>query len=208
MNRLIITIAALIILPVAIFGQENEINNKTSEFFINSGSAVPLKPSVFPDFYNPSFIAGIGFSYEINPLSSFLIEGGFYRFNLDESALIESSEGGEGDNVAGGDHSIFDLSLGLKARLNSGSLRWAYYKFGLGFMNLRRDILEVTSPDTSYSIPDIAEVAVTLIFGAGLDYNLKNNIYIFGELQYSYAFTREVRTQYLPLKIGILYRKN
>ncbi|MCH8286101.1 outer membrane beta-barrel protein [candidate division KSB1 bacterium] len=207
MSRLIIIFVVLMIIPAGIFGQEIEISKRTAEFYLNGGSTFPLKPTVFPDFYNPSLNVGIGFSYQINEQSSFLIEGGYHKFDLDENALVESSGGSAGDNVAGGDHSIFDLSVGLKSRFNSGSLRFAYYKFGLGFMNLRRDILEVISPDTSYFIADAAEVAVSLNLGAGLDYNLKNNIFIFGELQYSYAFTKDERTQYLPLKIGILYRK-
>ena len=66
--------------------------------------------------------------------------------------------------------------------------------------------VEALDPDTSYVLPETFNTSIMLHFGVGMEIQLKRGFYLFSEAIITYAFTEE-RHQYVPFKVGILYRR-
>jgi len=190
-------------------GQQAETNAKSAEFYFNSGISVPKSHNNFAEFYDKSFNVGFGIGYDLSPSFLICFELAYNNFRLDGERFINSHENLKG-TASEGDEAIYSFTVGTKARLSTSNdnIR-PYLKVNFGFMHRKYEDLyvEAFDPDTSFVLPEDFDTSIMLHFGVGIDIKITKEFYLFGEAKLNHAFTKEESTQYIPLKVGILYRR-
>ena len=206
--KILITLLLLLNIHNAL-GQQAETKTGATEFYFHSGISVPKSQYNFAEFYNTSLNMGIGIGFDLSPSYLFAVELTYNKFDLDKTAFINSHENLVG-TASEGDKAIYSFTACTKAKLGTFFTKITpYLKLNFGFMHQRYDDLyvEVFNPDTSYVLPATFDTSITFHFGTGIDIKLIKGYFIFCEAKFDYAFTGENHTQYMPIKVGILYRK-
>lgn len=181
----------------------------TPVFYLNSGVSIPAAPDAFSDYRKMGLNLGGGMGY---PLTSNLTLQGYVDYNNftfdEERFLADRGRLGErGVSIDGGAATILTISGNLKVSVPSSTARIApFFTGGVSFF--KRSISDVSISGTRFKVEfdDIdSATAFSIGFGAGLDVNLSDHVALFIEGKYAIGFTEDESTQYVPVKLGLVF---
>lgn len=185
MKKVFISVAVLFIISTTGYA-------KKASIFANSGLSFPSAPKGFSDSYNMGWNLGAGLEYSVLPLSLISIRGTFdyNNFPLDT----------DDPNIEGGNAGIILISGAMKVAPPLPGLPLKPYLLGeVGYFQF--SIADITSGGirlpTGYS-----KAALSLAFGAGVDFSFIPLIDLFVEGNYVIGFTEDENTTYFPIKVG------
>lgn len=183
-------------------------DNKKFAYYINSGYSIPSMPEKFSDYWKLGSNFGGGISYPITEVQWIRGYIAFNNFEFDEDSFLKDSELSDlGIKVDGAATTVWQGNYGTKIIFvnSQGSKAKPYLTGGFGFIWLSRSDVKVSGAGGSITIEDNSETTYSLEFGAGLDVTLSEKIALFIEGVITVANTEDEATQYLPIRIGLIY---
>ena len=183
--------------------------DKKSTYYINSGFSFPSAPDGFSEFWKLGFNFGGGISYPVTKVFWFRGYYGFNNFGFDEDAVLKDlGLVGSGLEIDGGTATAMQGTGNLKIVLPTSpdSKAKPYFTGGIGFMRFSTSDVKIALQGDSDTIDGDSETAFSIDFGAGLDITINEKIALFVEGAYTIGFTEDESTQYLPIRIGIIFR--
>ena len=200
----------LYIIPILfLFSMLVTAQDKNYEFVIGGGIETPISPSAFSDIFDLGFTGKLAAGYFVSPQLALGANLSYNRFGLNESGFMKEIGVPVDPNltISGGDLSIFEFAGVGKYYLMPRERSTNFYILGgPGVAVSRIGEITVKSPDgTSTSEDSSSETDFLLTGGIGLKQQLNSNLGLFVEGRYSYIFTADESTSYLPVRIGFIF---
>ena len=209
MKKFTLLILALIVFGNPITGSSAQLTSKRKPtFYVNSGFAYTLAPSLLERFWKRGFTMGGGIGV---PIDSRFSAVGYINYNIlsfDSKGLIDPRTGGP-LLVTGSSISIFTISLNLKTKAIEEEKRIApYFITGTGLFKISGG--DMTSDVGSVGLLTLAgtdeEYAISFTFGLGVDFKIRDTVNLFAEGRAGIGTITGNKVIYLPLKIGLSFQ--
>jgi len=230
MKGTIIAIMSIMLLNSAAAAQETaKAKPDTSgkrpqfEYFAGGGLVIPHKTSYLAEYYDGLYNVTAGIGYKKWDRNTVILEAAYNEFGLDSKKYMNSFnlEG----SAKNGNISIYSLIFGLKRRISkqSGDFQ-SYIKINFWELHQRFEEIEITfaiedtiinevgdeemvKRDSTYVLPKTWTSSLTAQFSVGAEYRFFGNWYVYGEAKYCMGFATGEIINYIPINIGILYRR-
>jgi hypothetical protein len=168
------------------------------------GISINSHPEFFDHFWNTGINFGINGGYHFTNAFAIRYSMSYNYFPLNMPRyLSETGAEAAGFSGSGGANRFITFSAeGLYAlRIGSSPLK-PYIVAGLGGMHYSRDPIVLEKPGSKFEIKWYSELAFLIQAGGGMEINLGSSFGIYLESIYTYCFTPDVHTSYIPLRIG------
>lgn len=230
-SRLFLTALLLFILTTSVFSQtQNEVQEKSKmHAILGGGVAFPLNPDDFTNNWKMGTTIGGGLEFPIgdgddgNFSLLGIIEANSFPF--DEAGFIKGYNAGGSPSPAlraeGPSASVWAISIG--ARIYTSYSETFFLEFAIGYFNLKRGNVRVTTVDKRITTADfISKDGVNIKLGLGANISLSDHFDLTFETSYHLAASQKDEptgyivfystggseierhnTQYLTLKTGI-----
>ena len=228
-NAILIVISIVAIATSAFAQQTTETKPKsapirhTLDYYISGGYGFPYNTQYLKDYYHGSYNVLAGFGYEKSDMTTIILEAQYNKFDFDSKKYIRSFN--QAGTATDGDIFIYSLTLGFKRKLtlNYGNFS-PYFKANFWIMHEIIDKINtslvwedtsfddhggftINKRDTVFTGSTNTFSSFTTHLALGVDYHLHGSWYLFGECRYCICFTKEETTNYVPISVGILYRR-
>ncbi len=175
---------------------------------IHTGITLPSSPAAFSDFWNPG--PNVGGSVGIPVTRAFVAEVDlqYSRIPFDSRKLLSQlGATSSGVSVDGGETTIISASVNAVVRLVTDGSRVAPY-FAGGFGLTRRSIGDATVAGGGASAPINGDSGTDILvaFGGGLEFRVTPATGLFVDARYSIGFQAGENLEYLPVRIGVVFR--
>ncbi len=198
MNRILLIISALLILPSCLFAQDEG----RPQMLFNSGLTVQLGPEQFRDNWYPGFNFGAGLDIYMSYKWDLNLSFEYQRFFLKEDNYKEANGFGNEITINGNSATVFTANLNGKIILVEEGTKIPYLIVGLGLFKYSEAQMEIyeghRSIETRFSH---RKYSLGLNTGIGIELPIHLRFHLFGELKYHIGFTENI-TQIIPIKIG------
>jgi opacity protein-like surface antigen len=205
MKRSIVTLAVLLILSGAAFGQTDAAKMKPV-FYAGGGLALPTSPSVFSDYWGMGYGFGGGIGIQITPYVEVIGKFCFNTFPFDADKFL-ADIGETGATIDGLDFRALEFGADVKYMFDTGpeSPVAPFLVAGVGAANVKVTDVTITEDGETITVPlgDFSETKIALGIGGGLDYMFSPTAGLWVEGRYTIVTTEGESTGYLPLRAGI-----
>ena len=205
-SRLIVPVCIIIVFIQTSFARAQ---TQDPSYSLSTGFAIPSAPDDFAESWNSGYNLGASIGYPLSPNLTFQGCLDYNSFTLDEDGFLGGGLFSRSAN--GGTTSIVTASANLKAILSSqGSSVSPYFTGGLGFFRLSFGDVTVTDHEYpggfSQTVDGDSETAISIFFGAGLEFAINEKVNFFAEGKYGIGFTEDESTRYFPVKLGFSFK--
>jgi len=208
-------LAVISVLLVAFsFGTASAQTGTSPDIYVSWGMNMPLAPTEFNDFWNPSwFNLGFGVGTDITSSLSIIGFADYHRFGFDSEEYTKSfGNAGLGANPERARIAVASVSANLKFTIPVISEKLnVYFLGGGGIMRLMPADLDF-SPTGANTMQSDSWVAIgekenaAMVNGAfGLEFTQVSGSDVTFEVRYMYGFSG-VATSFLPIKVGFRFK--
>jgi len=178
---------------------------------ISSGVTFPMSPDRFSDRWKAGYNIEAGILYSLSLEQRILIKttASYQRLSPNTNSFLSDlgiTNPNNRINVQNGSGSIWSLALNLKItpRWTEGFLI-PYAIGGPSLMRVHQDVTYMPQGSTQSQQFNQTTTDIGLSLGAGIDFDLPNEITLFAESQYTMVFTQEAGPRFIPFRLGIIF---
>lgn len=176
---------------------------KKFEVFVGGGLDSPVGPESFSNEFNLGWSAKLAAGYFVAPQLSLGANLSVNRFGFDETKFVTI----QNNDISGNDLSVFEFAGVGKYYFRPMSNRMNFYILGgpgiaysitsdFTFRNIAGELM---------TTPGHHNTDFMFTTGAGVTHRVSDRWGVFVEGRYSYVFTENDNTSYLPIRAGIVF---